>query len=99
MKIILLTILQFLLFLLAFFVGSFLYIFLHLPPVVSVLANGTRGFQWDGVLLMLALFVLILLVQASRKRLGSGVPWTTLAFVLASIAGLAMKFGFLSFDR
>ena len=99
MKKILLTFSQFLLFLLAFFVGSFLYIFLHLPPVVSVLANGTRGFQWDGVLLMLALFVLILFVQAVRKRLRAGAHWTTLAFVLASIAGLAMKFGFLSFDR
>ena len=99
MKKILLTFSQFILFLLAFAVGSFLYIFLRLPPVVSVWADGTRGFQWDGVLLMLALFVLILLLQAARKRLRSGAPWTALALLLATVAGLAMKFGLLSFDR
>jgi hypothetical protein len=99
MKKILLTFLQFLLFWLAFAAGSFLYIFLRLPPLVSLWADGTRGFQWDGVLLMLALYVLILLLQAARKRLRSGAPWTTLALALAAAAGLAMKFGFLSFDR
>jgi len=57
-------------------------------------ANGTRAFEWDGVLLMLAVFVLILLIEALRKRLRSAAPWSTLALVLAAILGLVMKFGF-----
>jgi hypothetical protein len=62
-------------------------------------ANGTRGFQWDGVFLMLAILVVVLIVQALRKRIRSAAPWTALAFALAAILGLVMKFGFMSFDR
>jgi hypothetical protein len=62
-------------------------------------ADGTRGFQWDGILLMLALLVLILLIEALRKRIRSAAPWTALALALAAIAGLLMKFGFMSFDK
>jgi hypothetical protein len=98
MKKLLLTLAQFLLFLLAFAAGSFLFPFLHMPPVVSSWANGTRGFQWDGVLLMFAFFFLILLIQSIRGRLRSGAPWTALALALAAIAGLLMKFGFMSLD-
>ncbi len=57
-------------------------------------ANCSRAFEWDGVLLMLAFFALILLIEALRKRLRSAAPWTTLALALATILGLAMKFGF-----
>jgi hypothetical protein len=42
---------------------------------------------------MLALFVLILLIEALRKRLRSAAPWTMLALVLAAIAEYAMKLG------
>jgi len=48
---------------------------------------------------MLALLVLILLIEALRKRIRSAAPWTALALALAAIAGLVMKFGFMSFDR
>ena len=99
------TVLQFVLFLVAFAIGGFLPIlsvfipsFLRVPSVMTKWADGTRGFQWDGVFLMLALLVLILLIEALRKRIRSA-PWTALAFALAAIAGLAMKFGFMSFDR
>jgi hypothetical protein len=96
-KNVLLTLLQFVLFLIAFAAGSLL-------PLTGVSfltkwADGTRGFQWDGVLLMLALFVLILLIEAARKRLRLAASWTTLALVLAAVAGLVMKFGFMTFDR
>ena len=100
------TVLQFVLFLVAFAIGGFLPIlsvflpsFLRLPSFISKWANGTRGFQWDGVFLMLALLVVVLLIEALRKRIRSAAPWTALALALAAIAGLAMKFGFMSFDR
>jgi hypothetical protein len=96
-KKVLFTLLQFVLFLILFAAGGVLPIF-GLPSFISRWANGTRGFQWDGVFLMLALLVLILLIEALRKRIRSA-PWTALAFALAAIAGLAMKFGFMSFDR
>lgn len=91
------TLLQFVLFLILFAAGGVLPIF-GFPSFISRWADGTRGFQWDGVFLMLALLVLILLIEALRKRIRSA-PWTALAFALAAIAGLAMKFGFMSFDR
>jgi hypothetical protein len=96
-KNILLTLLQFVLFLLAFAAGNLL-------PLVNISfvtkwADGTRGFQWDGVLLMLAWFVVILLIEAARKRLRFAASWTTLALLLAAVTGLVMKFGFMTFDR
>jgi glucose-6-phosphate-specific signal transduction histidine kinase len=87
------TILQFVLFLVAFAVGSFL-LPLRNISYVTTWANGTRGFEWDGILLMLAFFVLVLLIEALRKRFRNAAPWTTLALVLAVVLGLVMKFGF-----
>jgi uncharacterized membrane protein len=57
-------------------------------------ANGTRAFEWDGVYLMLAIFALILVMEALRKRLRSAALWTAMALALATVFGLAMKFGF-----
>lgn len=87
------ALLQFVLFLVVFAVGTFVLPLCNISYVTSW-ANGTRGFEWDGILLMLAIFVLILLIEALRKRLLSATPWTTLALALAAILGLAMKFGF-----
>jgi hypothetical protein len=99
MKNVVFTLLQFVLFLALFFFGSLVGpILLHLPSVVTTFANGTRGFQWAGVFLMLALFVLILLIEALRKRIRTAAPLTALALVLATVAGLIMKFGFITFD-
>ena len=96
-KNVLLTILQFAAFLIAFAAGNLL-------PLVNISfltkwADGTRGFQWDGILLMLAVFVLILLIDAARKRLRTAAPRTIFALLLAAAAGLALKFGFMTFDR
>ena len=105
-KKLLFTLLQFVLFLFAFAVGPFLPIIavlalhtLRSPSIITKWANGTRGFQWDGILLMLAFFAVVLLIEALRKRIRSAAPWTALALALATIAGLIMKFGFLSFDQ
>jgi hypothetical protein len=95
MKNVFLTILKFVLFLVIFAAGSFLPPF-HIEHVVSVTPEGTRIFVWDGVVLMLAAFVVLLLIEAARKRLRNSAPWTALALVLAAVAGLAAKLGFLT---
>lgn len=92
------ALLQFVLFLLAFAVGSFLPPF-HIERVVSVTQAGTRFFLWDGIVLMALLLAVILIVEALRKRIRTSGPWTTAAFVLAAVAGLAAKLGFLTIDR
>jgi hypothetical protein len=89
------TILQVILFVVVFFIGSFFPPF-HFEHVLIATPGTTRVFIADGLLLTLALYVLIVLVQVLRKRLRISTPWTTLAFVLAVVFGLMMKFGFLT---
>jgi hypothetical protein len=98
MKKILGTIAQFVLFFVTFAVGSFL-VPLHLRQVLSTTPQGTRIFIWDGVVLMIALFVLILVIEAVRKRIAAAGAWTTIAFLLAAAAGFAAKLGFLTIER
>lgn len=86
------TILQFVLFLLAAVAGIVLPPFGLLPSHVSTWADGTR-FEWDGVFLMLALLIMILLIEVLRKRLRTAAPWTGLALVLATIVELVIKLG------
>ncbi len=95
MKRVLSVVLQFILFLLVFLVGSLLP-GANILPTLSIGAGAGRVFVYDGVLLMLALYVLILLIAAARRRIHGAWPNSTLAVVLALILGLAMKFGFKS---
>ena len=97
MKKAVLTVLQFVLFFLAFAVGSFS---LHpkLQQTLSVTPNGTRVVVWDGIVLMALLFVVILVIEAARKRIRISAPWTALAALLATVAGLALKFGLLTVE-
>jgi hypothetical protein len=95
MKKILLTLVKFALFFAAFFAGSFLAP-LHLRQTIGVTHEGTRVFLWDGVVLMVAIAVLVLLAEAVRRRLAASGPWTVLALLLAGAAGYALKLGFLT---
>lgn len=95
MKRVLSVVLQFILFLLVFLVGSLLP-GANVLPTLSFCAGAGRVFVYDGVLLMLALYVLILLIAAARKRIQIAWINSTLALALALILGLAMKFGFKS---
>ena len=95
MKKIVFPILQLILFLLVFLVGSLWEPF-HFEHVLIASPGTTRIFIADGILLMFALYILIVLVQIMRKRLRTSAPWTTLAVILAAIFGLMMKFGFLT---
>jgi hypothetical protein len=95
MKNVLFALLQFVLFLAVFFGGSFLPL-VHMEQVLGVTPDGTRIFIWDGVAMMFLLLLVILLIEARRKRIAVAGPWTAAAFVLAGIAGYAMKLGFLT---
>ena len=97
MKIALATILQFLLFLVIFAVGSFIWHPFNLHWATTASAYGTRYFVPDGLLLALGVFLAILAIQALRKRLCDS-PWTILSFVLAASIGYAMKFGYTTKD-
>ena len=93
MKRVTLTIFQFVLFLIVFGAASFFPPF-HFERVLIVTPGFTRIFVADGLLLMLALYVLIIFVEVMRKRLRTAAPPTTLAVILAAVLGLMMKFGF-----
>ena len=95
MKKAILTIFQFVLFLIVFAAGSFFPPF-HFEHVLIVTPGFTRIFVADGLVLMVALYVLIVFVEVLRKRLRTSAPWTTLAVILAAVLGLMMKFGFLT---
>ncbi len=95
MKNVLLTLLQFLLFILTFAAGSFLTP-LHIRQVLSVSPDGTRVFIWDGFLLMTLLFAIILLLEQARRLLRTAGRWTVAAYLLAALAGLALKLGFMT---
>jgi hypothetical protein len=88
------VILQTLLLLITFFLGSFLPAFNKLP-MWRVEVGATHYFVLDGLVLMFALYLLILAIEAARKRLRPSAALTTLALVLALALGLAMKFGFM----
>jgi len=95
MKKVVLTILQFVLFLFVFGAGSLFPPF-HFEHILIATPGVTRIFVADGLLMMFALYILILLVQVMRKRLRTSTPWTTLVVILAAVIGLMMKFGFLT---
>lgn len=88
-----LVVVQTLLFLLLFGVGSFLPAFTSFPTW-QVHTGPNRVFVLDGVLLSVAVYVAILAIEAVRKRLRGPGGLTTLALVLALALGFAMKFGF-----
>ncbi len=93
MKTVLFSFVQLLLFLGVFLVGSFMNP-LHLQWFVTHPTPGsTHFFAPGGLLLMLAVYVLILLVQMVAKRMTVS---TTIAFVLALVLGLAARFGFVT---
>lgn len=88
---------EFLLFLIVFLAGSLLAAVpsSHLPPWTIDLSP-TRYFVLDGLIFMLAIYLIFLLLGVIRHRLGSAAVTSTTALVLALVLGFAMKFGFVS---
>jgi uncharacterized membrane protein YpjA len=95
MKKVVFAVLQLILFLIVFFVGSIFPPF-HFEHVLIATPGTTRIFIADGLLLTLALYIVIVVVQVVRKRVRISTPWTTVALLLAIVLGLMMKFGFLT---
>lgn len=93
MKKVVFTALKFVLFFIVFGVGSLFPPF-HFEHVLIATPGVQRIFVADGLLLMFALYVVIVLSEVLRKRLRTSALWTTLAVVLAAVLGLMMKFGF-----
>ena len=91
-----LVVLQALLFLLLFGAGTLLLPFFPSLPVWQVQTGPGHAFVLDGLLLTVLVYVLVLALEAARKRLRGPGGLTTLAFVLALALGLAMKIGFKS---
>jgi hypothetical protein len=87
---------QFLLFLFVDAAGSIFYHPFHIQTALSGTALAQRIFIWDGLILMLLVYVFLLAIAALRKRLGTAAPSATLALALAALAGYLMKFGFLT---
>ena len=89
---------QFILFLLVFLAGSLANPF-HLKWfVVHPTPTSTRFFVPDGLLLMIAIFLVILLIEVLRKRLIPSALWTAAAFAAALVLGLLAKFGSATHD-
>jgi hypothetical protein len=97
MKKTILLILQFFLFLGVFLVGSFTHPFALRWSVAQVAPGTTRYFIPDGLLIMLALYVVILLSELLAKRLRAGIL-TTMALILALAVGFMAKFGSVTHD-
>lgn len=89
--------LQFVIFMIVFAAGSLFPPF-HIEHVLTATPTYTHIFVADGLILMIALYVLIVIVQAVTKRIRRDIPWTTIALVLSAIVGLYLKFGFITHE-
>ena len=95
MKSVFTIVIQLVLFLAIFFCGLIL-TGLNILPTLSIPISPGRVFVYDGMLLMLAIYFFILLIEVLLKRIRSSWLNTTVALSIALILGLAMKFGFKS---
>lgn len=95
MKSVLSIVLQFILYLVVFGVGSLLPAF-GVLPTLSISTGPGRVFVYDGLLLALLFYIVIVLIAAVRRRIAISLPNATIALVLALGLGLLMKFGFKS---
>jgi hypothetical protein len=89
--------LQFVLFLIVFVAGSLFPPF-HIEHVITTTPTTIHLFIADGLVLMIAFYLAIAVIEVVTKRIRTALPWTTIAVVLAAIVGLVMKFGFITRD-
>lgn len=87
---------QFLLLLCVDAAGSIFYHPFHIQTSLSGTPSAARSFIWDGVVLMFLLYGIFLVIAATRKRIGTSAPGSTLALGLAALAGYLLKFGFIT---
>ncbi len=93
--------LLFAVFLAVFFAGGLLGLF-HLDPfharwfLSHPTPDTTRYFVPTGLILMTLLYLIVLGIEAAMKRIRTAGLWTTVAFAVALVVGLAAKFGWVS---
>ena len=87
---------QFLLFLFVDAVGSLVYHPFHVQTQLAGTPLAPRIFIWDGVILMVLVYVLLLLLQAVRKRIRATALPISLALIFAALAGYLLKLGFVT---
>lgn len=97
MKNVLLLCLQFVLFLIVFVAGSLFPPF-HVEHVLTTTPTTIHLFVADGLVLMIAFYLAIVVIEIFTKRVRTALPWTTIALFLAAALGLFMKFGFITRD-
>ena len=83
------------LYVMAFAAGSFAHPF-GITRTLGSHGLGLRLFIWDGVLLMVGLYVLTLVIQAIGKRVRELAVWTTASLVVAGMIGYLLRFGFVT---
>jgi hypothetical protein len=89
---------EFVLFFVVFLAGSLWDPFKMKWFVSHPTLTSTRFFVPDGLILMAVVFVLILGIEAARKRLASGGMVATIAFAMALLLGFLSKFGWATHD-
>jgi hypothetical protein len=97
MKKFLFVCLQIALFLVVFAIGSLFPPF-HIERVITTTPTISHLFVADGLIITLALCIVIVVIEALTKRLRTAAPLTALAFVLAAVAGLVLKLGFITHE-
>jgi hypothetical protein len=95
MKRALIIFVQFILMLIAFFVGGILPVF-HILPLWSIATSPTSLFVLDGLYLAIILYMLFVVVGALRRRFPLAAINSTVAFALAIIIGVLARFPFRS---
>jgi hypothetical protein len=83
--------LQFVLMLIVFFVGSILPVF-HILPLWAVSHGPDSIFVLDGLYLMIFLYMLFLVIGVLRRHFFRAAINSTVALVLALFIGLAARF-------
>ena len=96
MKKLLSTVLQFVMFLLVYAIGSLFPPF-QIQRILIATPTYSRIFIMDGILIALALYIVIVLVETVMKRRRQ-ITWTTIAFFLSILLGYVMKFGFITHE-
>jgi hypothetical protein len=92
MKKIVLLVLQALLLLVSCAVGSFLRPF-HIQKVTAISPTVTHVFVWDGFLLMLLVYLIILTIELLAKRIRTAFPLTTISLAIAAALSVAIRLG------
>lgn len=98
MKAVVVILAEFIFFFLLDLTGGVFYHPFHLETKLQSTLSVSRSFFWDGILLMLSAWLIVLLIGALRKRLSASATHATIALALATTAGLLLKVGFVTHD-